>query len=81
MRLDYDEAHEPSASARVDVPTGVALFPRELIKSPRAWVAQRFNLVRWSLQARGGHFAALEMPQLLLADLRAFAAQLQGRPA
>jgi hypothetical protein len=79
VRLYYDEAHDVRAPTRVSVPTGVAVFPREPIKTPRAWVAQRFNLVHWSLQRRGGHFAALETPQLLIEDLRAFVAGvLQG---
>jgi pimeloyl-ACP methyl ester carboxylesterase len=73
IRLYYDEARAPAAQTRVTVPTGVAVFPRELIRNPRAWVQYRFNLVHWSLQPRGGHFAALEVPDLLLADLRSFA--------
>ena len=78
VRLYFDEVHAPSAQTRVTVPTGVAVFPREIIKTPRAWVARQFNLVHWSLPARGGHFAALEVPQLLLEDLRAFVTQVLG---
>jgi pimeloyl-ACP methyl ester carboxylesterase len=76
VRLYYDYVHEPPSQQRIEVPTGVAVFPRELVKNPRAWVAHRCNLVHWSLPARGGHFAALEVPQLLLADLRRFVAGL-----
>ena len=78
IRLYYDEAHAPGEQTRVTVPTGVAVFPRELIRNPRAWVQYRFNLVHWTLQPRGGHFAALEVPELLLADLRAFTRTLPG---
>jgi epoxide hydrolase len=78
VRLYYDEAHEPARQSRIEVPTGVAVFPRELIKNPRAWVAARCNLVHWSLQPRGGHFAALEVPQLLLEDLRRFVSQISA---
>lgn len=74
VRLYYDEAHEPSVQSRVEVPTGVAVFPKELIRTPRAWVEHRFNLVQWTLQPKGGHFAALEVPELLVADVRQFAA-------
>jgi pimeloyl-ACP methyl ester carboxylesterase len=80
VRLYYDEAHEPAVQARIEVPTAVAVFPRELIKNPRAWVAAHCNLVHWSVQPRGGHFAALEVPQLLLADLRHFAGQITASP-
>jgi epoxide hydrolase len=78
VRFYYDAAHAHSARARVSVPTGVAVFPREILKTPRAWMAQRFNLVHWSLKARGGHFAALEVPQLFVEEVRTFAAQILG---
>jgi epoxide hydrolase len=80
IRLYYDEAHEPAVQSHVSVPTGVAVFPRELIRNPRAWVEFRFNLVHWTLQPRGGHFAALEVPGLLLEDLRAFTRTVMALP-
>ncbi len=55
---------------RVEVPTAVANFPGELAAPPRAWVERQFNLVHWSFPERGGHFAALEAPELLAADIR-----------
>ena len=78
VRLYYDVAHARSEGARVSVPTGVAVFPREIMKTPRAWIAQRFNLVHWSLKPRGGHFAALEVPELFIEEVRTFAAQILG---
>jgi microsomal epoxide hydrolase len=55
------------------VPTGAALFPGELIRAPRAWAERRYpNLVHWSELPRGGHFAAMEVPELLAEDLRTF---------
>ena len=55
---------------RVEVPTAVANFPGELSLPPRAWVERQFNLVHWSLPEKGGHFAALEVPELFVADVR-----------
>ena len=55
---------------RVEVPTAVATFPGELAQPPRAWVENQFNLVHWSTPPRGGHFAALEAPELLVEDIR-----------
>ena len=81
VRLYYDEAHHPAVQSRIEVPTAVAVFPRELIRNPRAWVAARCNLVHWSVQPRGGHFAALEVPQLLLEDLRHFVTQITAARA
>jgi pimeloyl-ACP methyl ester carboxylesterase len=57
---------------RVAPPLGVALFPRELPMPPRSWVERVLNVQRWSVLPRGGHFAALEQPELLAEDIRAF---------
>ena len=59
-------------TSRVEVPTAVARFPREIYRPPRAWVEAAFDLRRWTVMPRGGHFAALEQPDLLVADVRAF---------
>lgn len=58
---------------RVAVPTGYAVYPYELLQTPRAWAANRYNLVHYSVQDRGGHFAAFEQPAIFAADLAAFA--------
>jgi pimeloyl-ACP methyl ester carboxylesterase len=54
---------------RIEVPTGVALFDS---KTPREWAERSLNIVRWTQMPRGGHFAALEEPALLVDDLRTF---------
>jgi pimeloyl-ACP methyl ester carboxylesterase len=55
-----------------DVPAAFALFPKDLSHPPREWAARFFNVQRWTEMPRGGHFAALEEPDLLVEDLRAF---------
>ena len=61
---------------RIEVPTGVASFPHDLLAfPPRAMVERGYNVVHWTDMPRGGHFAGLEEPELLLADLRAFVAR------
>jgi pimeloyl-ACP methyl ester carboxylesterase len=57
---------------RIEVPTGVTDFPGERARSPRAWIEARFNLVHFTSQPRGGHFAAWEQPELFAADVAAF---------
>jgi epoxide hydrolase len=57
---------------KVEVPVGCALFPREILKMPRSWADQMYNVTRWTRFDRGGHFAALEEPDLLVDDVRAF---------
>ena len=58
--------------ARVDVPMGYAAFPHEIVRPPRAWAERVFDVSRWTPMAAGGHFAALEEPEALAADIRAF---------
>ena len=50
----------------------MALFPREISRPPREWAERSYNVRRWTEMPRGGHFAALEEPQLLAEDIRAF---------
>ena len=60
------------AGIRVEVPTACAIFPRDLVRPPRRWAELAFNLTRWTEMPRGGHFAAMEEPELLVDDVRAF---------
>jgi pimeloyl-ACP methyl ester carboxylesterase len=71
-RIYYENRVAPPNTARVTVPTACALFPKEILTPPRKWVEARYNLTRWTVMPRGGHFAALEEPQLLVDDVRAF---------
>jgi microsomal epoxide hydrolase len=62
----------------VSVPTAGAIFPKEIYLTPRLWAEQSYNIVRWTEMPQGGHFAALEETDLLLADIRAFFRQLRS---
>ena len=57
---------------RVDVPTAVAMFPREVMQVPRSAVERKYDLRQWTAMDRGGHFAAMEQPEALIADIRTF---------
>lgn len=57
---------------RVELPTGIASFPMEIIRSPRLWCEQAYNVTHWTDMPRGGHFAAFEQPDLFVDDVRAF---------
>jgi microsomal epoxide hydrolase len=57
---------------RVDVPTGYAVYPGEILQTPRVWAEKRYNVVHYALQDRGGHFAAFEQPELFAADVNAY---------
>ena len=60
---------------------GYALFPKEINVPPRAWVERSTaaRLIHWTEMPRGGHFAALEQPQLLADDMRAFFRKVRTR--
>jgi microsomal epoxide hydrolase len=77
----YDRLHRgwPLPASRIDVPTGYAEFPREILHPPRAWAERAFDIRRWTRMPRGGHFAALETPDLLAEEIRAFFRPLRSR--
>jgi microsomal epoxide hydrolase len=56
----------------VTVATGVARYPKEILRYPRSWVERCYNVTYWSDMPRGGHFAAMEQPELFAADVRQF---------
>jgi pimeloyl-ACP methyl ester carboxylesterase len=80
-RLYFEAQHSGRGFApgeRVEVPTGVAAFPREIIGTPRNWAEAFYNIVHWSEMPRGGHFAAMEEGELLTNDIRACFRPLWG---
>lgn len=78
-RIYYENRNTPPMKAidYIDVPTGAAIFPAEIFITPRAWAEAAYDLRHWTVMPRGGHFAALEQPQLYLQDLREFYADLK----
>lgn len=81
-RLYYESDHAGTGvvskwNGRVDVPTGYAVYPYELIQTPRVWVEKRYRLVHYAIQDRGGHFAAFEQPALFAADVLAYGRRLR----
>jgi microsomal epoxide hydrolase len=64
-----------------DVPAAFAMFPKDLSHPPREWAERFFNVQRWTEMPRGGHFAALEEPELLVKDIREFFQPLRAARA
>jgi pimeloyl-ACP methyl ester carboxylesterase len=56
----------------VALPTGVARYPKEVVRFPRAWIERQYNVTHWAEMPRGGHFAAMEQPEPFAEDLRSF---------
>jgi microsomal epoxide hydrolase len=63
---------------RIEVPTACAIFPKETVKVPRSWAEHAWDLRHWTEMPRGGHFPALEVPDLLVPDVRRFFGDLLG---
>ena len=68
---------EARPTARIEVPTGLALYPREFMPyPPRSAAEQAFNVADWQEMPAGGHFAALEEPEAFAANVGGFFAQI-----
>lgn len=75
LRLYRENRRRPvhfQSGERVVPPLGVARFPRELPMPPRSWLERVFTVERSTEMPRGGHFAAMEEPELLARDIQAF---------
>jgi len=72
----YARMHGPwpiPEGSTVDVPTGYAEFPREILRPPRSLAAKTYtDIHRWSVMSKGGHFAALEQPDALAHEVAEF---------
>jgi len=74
-RLYWEHQHgglKKVAPEFVGVPTGVARYPKEVLRFPRAWVERHYKVTHWAVMPRGGHFAAMEQPALFVEDLQRF---------
>jgi pimeloyl-ACP methyl ester carboxylesterase len=72
----YARMHSPGLipdGERIRVPTGYAEFPKDFLHLPRSWAERTYgNIQRWTKMEKGGHFAALEQPELLAREIREF---------
>lgn len=68
----YWESFGSFSFADINVPTGCSLFPMELMRLSRRWAEARYkNIVYWNELPKGGHFAAMEQPELFVAEVKA----------
>ncbi len=75
MRLYLESARTPlrfERGERVRAPCGIARFPYEAPFPPRTWIERAYDVVHWTDMPQGGHFAALEAPERLAADVTEF---------
>lgn len=74
-RLYYERDHFPRrlhAHEYIETPCAVSLWPADIDHPPREYAERIYNIQRWTEMPRGGHFAAMEEPELLAKDLRVF---------
>lgn len=70
-RLYWESMATGFNPAAIAMPTGISLFPKEILRPARRWAEQTYrNIVYWNETARGGHFAAFEQPALFTEELR-----------
>jgi pimeloyl-ACP methyl ester carboxylesterase len=81
IRLYRESMLDPGLSGRVEVPTAILmpLHDGVTVPAPREWAERSFNVTRWTIMERGGHFPEWEVPQLVADDLRRFVAELLMR--
>ncbi|MDN4080335.1 alpha/beta hydrolase [Paenibacillus polymyxa] len=68
----YENSHSLPSLSYIKIPTGITLFPADILLTPKEWAVCNLNVTRWTSIARGGHFTAIEEPELLAQDIRAF---------
>jgi len=76
-RLYWESFNSFITDGRVELPTGIAAFPKEILRTPRRWCETAYNVTHWTTMPRGGHFAAFEQPDLFVDDVRAFFATVR----
>ena len=68
----YWESFGAFGGQKVTVPTGCSIFPKEILRPSRRWAEKSYtNIIHWNELDRGGHFAALEQPELFVEEVRA----------
>ncbi|MFR9768903.1 epoxide hydrolase family protein [Nocardia sp. SC052] len=70
-RIYYESHDSLDPELRVDVPSAITVYPRDIEKCPRPWAQERYRqIVRWNSPEAGGHFPSLEVPEYFVKDLQ-----------
>jgi pimeloyl-ACP methyl ester carboxylesterase len=81
-RYYYEAMHNPWQPSHdrmpvIEAPTAIPVLPAELTVPTRRWAERYYNLRRWTTLPEGGHFAPMEVPALMIEDIRAFFRELR----
>lgn len=78
-QIYYENTHTLPPMEYIEVPTGIALFSSDVLLPPKEWAEKNLNITHWTSMPRGGHFAAMEEPELLANDIRTFYRQFRSQ--
>ncbi|GAA2697897.1 epoxide hydrolase family protein [Actinoplanes palleronii] len=71
-RIYWENRSGTFAGPKLTLPVAVTVFPRDIPRLPRSWIEDTYsNLIHYGEADRGGHFAALEQPEILVSEIRA----------
>ncbi len=77
--LYYENTHSLPPIGHIDVPTGVSIFPADILLPPKNWAEKNLNIKHWAKLPRGGHFTAMEEPELFAEEIRLFFREYRRR--
>jgi pimeloyl-ACP methyl ester carboxylesterase len=79
MRVYYESAHvwSPNGNKKVEVPVAFMMLQKDIAVGPKEWEARNYNIVRWNVNATGGHFGEWEEPVVIANDIIAFNKELK----
>lgn len=77
VNMYYENTHSLPPMGKIEIPTGIALFAQDILLPPKEWTVKNLNIVQWTEIPRGGHFTAMEEPDLFVEDICKFYGQLK----
>ncbi|WP_159518229.1 epoxide hydrolase family protein [Sunxiuqinia indica] len=77
VNIYYENTHSLPPMGKIEVPTGIALFAQDILLPPKEWTIKNLNVIHWAEMPRGGHFTAMEEPDLFVEDICKFYRQLK----
>ncbi|MDO3694643.1 epoxide hydrolase [Wenyingzhuangia sp. chi5] len=72
VNIYYENTHSLPPMGKIEVPTGIALFAQDILLPPKEWTIKNLNVIHWAEMPRGGHFTAMEEPDLFVEDICKF---------
>ena len=80
-RIYYETAQQapPGNFRKIEVPAAITMYPKDLVIAPREYAERIYNVQQWTEMTKGGHFAAMEQPELFSEDIRKFANKIAAK--